>query len=34
MAKRDSDLLKSHSVDEADHRHRRKQESLDEEEGG
>jgi low affinity Fe/Cu permease len=34
MAKRDDDLLKSHSVDEADHRHRRKQDALDEEEGG
>jgi len=34
MAKRDSDLLKSHSVDEADVRHRRKQELVEEEEGG
>jgi low affinity Fe/Cu permease len=35
MAKRDGDLLRSHSIEEADQRHRRKQEILVEgEEGG
>ena len=34
MAKRDGDLLRSHSVDEADQRHRRKLDAAAEEESG